>query len=154
MYRVHARAPSEPAARLSTGNGAKIRGMDTMSLGAQALADMRRRDDEAGIDPRTPSRVTPLGPRPEPAQPFRPPSPDWHEEALERQRADLAARAQLVDVLAPEDTEATPAKPKSRTPRLDAARAILEDLPRRAAEPEPARPPRPRLPAPDWNREP
>jgi hypothetical protein len=100
--------------------GGMITRMSSMSLGAQALAELRRRDEERGVDPIAPTptvMVRPPAKPPEPLhiapwdgssfrdppQPVREPNPPLHSE----------------------DEQTLPAKPKpkSSTPNLDRWRA-------------------------------
>lgn len=89
-----------------------------MPLSHAALAELRRLDEAAGVDPATPSRTVPLAPPAAPPEPLVIERPDWEAEAAaeaaERRRAELAARAQEVERLAPEDVEALPAKPRPK----------------------------------------
>ena len=94
----------------------------TMPLGSQALAEIRERDEQAGIDPRAPSRVEQHGEPAAPPQGLVIEPPPWSEHY----QPPPVPTAELVDELAPEDEERVPAKRKpgkSRTPNLDAWKA-------------------------------
>jgi hypothetical protein len=72
-------------------------------------------------------------PPPAPPPPFMIPEPDW--EAEERERLAREAAAKLKADPEPIEPERYPAKPKRKTPRLDAVRAW-----RKGSEPRPRGP--------------
>lgn len=90
-------------------------------MGLDALNELRRRDEENGVDPRAYTPAPPV--KVEVGPPFRFPEVDWRQE--EAERALRARPREPRPALHVEDTQAAPAKkrPRSKTPNLDEVRS-------------------------------